>query len=86
MLLEFAPSHVLCYHTVHLWEKKMGLSVFKLLLILLIVFVIFGAGKLPQVMGDLGKGIRSLKEGLRGEEKPSEETAKIPGEHKDSNA
>lgn len=43
----------------------MGLSVTKLLLILIIVFVIFGAGKLPQVMGDLGKGIRALKDGLQ---------------------
>jgi len=52
----------------------MGFGVFKLILILIIVFVIFGAGKLPQVMGDIGKGIRSLKEGLKGEDevKPEE--------------
>lgn len=36
----------------------------KLLIILLIVLVIFGAGKLPKVMGDLGRGIRSFKKGL----------------------
>lgn len=50
----------------------MGISIWKLVLILVIVFIIFGAGKLPRVMGDLGKGIRSLKEGLKGEdEKPA---------------
>ncbi len=43
----------------------MGLSVTKLLLILIIVFVIFGAGKLPKVMGDIGKGIKALKDGLK---------------------
>ncbi len=37
----------------------------ELLLILVIVFVLFGAGKLPQVIGDIGKGIKSLKKGLK---------------------
>ena len=38
------------------------------MLILAIVFVLFGAGKLPQVMNDLGKGIKNLKNGLKNEE------------------
>jgi len=45
----------------------MGMSVFHLLLVLIVVFVIFGAGKLPKVMGDVGKGVRLLQEGLKGE-------------------
>lgn len=40
----------------------------ELLLILLIVFVMFGAGKLPKVMGDLGRGVRALKNGLKEDE------------------
>ena len=36
----------------------------ELLLILLVVFVLFGAGKLPKVMGDLGKGLRSFRKGI----------------------
>lgn len=44
--------------------------VLKLLLVLIIVFVIFGAGKLPEVMGDLGKGIRALKDGMK-DDKPA---------------
>lgn len=47
----------------------MSLGFSELLLILVIVFVIFGAGKLPQVMKDLGKGVRGLKKGLEEEEK-----------------
>lgn len=47
----------------------MSIGPWQLILILLIVFVIFGAGKLPRVMGDVGKGIRSLREGLKAEEK-----------------
>jgi sec-independent protein translocase protein TatA len=40
------------------------------LLILLIVLVIFGAGKLPSLMGDLAKGIRTFKAGLADEQPP----------------
>lgn len=46
----------------------MGMSIWHLLLILIVVFVVFGAGKLPRVMGDLGKGVRALREGLKGED------------------
>ncbi|MFZ9470486.1 MAG: twin-arginine translocase TatA/TatE family subunit [Rickettsiales bacterium] len=47
----------------------MSIGVGELLLILVIVFVLFGAGKLPQVMNDIGKGIKGLKKGLKDEEK-----------------
>lgn len=37
----------------------------QLLVILVIVLVLFGAGKLPQVMSDLGKGMKSFKDGMK---------------------
>lgn len=43
----------------------MGLSFGHILLLLVIVLVVFGAGKLPQVMGDLGKGLRAFKDGVK---------------------
>ena len=43
----------------------MGISVSQLLLILLIILVLFGAGKLPQVMSDLGRGLKSFKDGMK---------------------
>lgn len=47
----------------------MGLSFGHIALLLIIVLVVFGAGRLPQVMGDLAKGLRSFKDGLKeGEE------------------
>lgn len=46
----------------------MGIGIWQLLLILIIIFVVFGAGKLPKVMKDVGKGVRNLKEGLDGDE------------------
>ena len=42
----------------------MSIGIWQLILVLILVFVIFGAGKLPKVMGDFGRGIRSLKKGL----------------------
>ncbi|MCE9507089.1 MAG: twin-arginine translocase TatA/TatE family subunit [Alphaproteobacteria bacterium] len=44
----------------------MGLSFGHILLVLIVVLVLFGAGKLPGVMGDLGKGLRNFKDGLKG--------------------
>jgi sec-independent protein translocase protein TatA len=62
----------------------MSLGISELLLILVIVFVLFGAGKLPQVMSDIGKGVKSLKKGLKDEEKliQSENSAKQSEEKK----
>lgn len=57
------------------------LSFSHLILVLLIVFVLFGAGKLPKVMGDLGKGIRNMRDELNGgDEKGKQEV--LPPEDK----
>jgi sec-independent protein translocase protein TatA len=55
-------------------EGLMGLGVTELLLILVIVLVLFGASKLTKTMGDVGKGVRAFKEGLK--EESSEPTKK----------
>ncbi len=55
----------------------MSIGIGELLLILVIVFVLFGAGKLPQVMNDIGKGIKGLKKGLKDEERNLKNEEKI---------
>ena len=45
-------------------------------LILVIILIVFGVGKLPQVGGALGKGIRAFKKSQRGEDDEEEETEK----------
>ncbi len=50
----------------------MGVGIWELLIILMIVLLLFGAGRLPAVMKDIGKGVRSLKDGLKDDEKPVE--------------
>jgi sec-independent protein translocase protein TatA len=44
-------------------------GIWELVLILLIVVVIFGAGKLPQLGESLGKAIRNFKKGFKGKPK-----------------
>ncbi len=41
-------------------------------LILAIILIIFGVGKLPQVSGAIGKGLRAFRKGQRGEEDEEE--------------
>jgi sec-independent protein translocase protein TatA len=51
----------------------MGMSFSHLLIILLIILVLFGAGKLPQVMADLGKGLKAFKNSLNNDDNKKDE-------------
>lgn len=62
-----------------------GLGTQELIIILVIVLVIFGAGKLPQVGGALGKGIRNFKKGVQdigGDDDDDDFSSKTPKEPK----
>ena len=41
-----------------------GLGTTELIIILVLVMIVFGAGKLPQVAKSLGKGVREFKDGV----------------------
>ena len=47
-----------------------------LLLILLIVIIIFGAGKLPQLGKGIGEGIRNFRDSLKGDQTPKNDPPK----------
>ncbi|PLX77515.1 MAG: twin-arginine translocase TatA/TatE family subunit [Desulfuromonas sp.] len=53
-----------------------GLGTTELIIILILVLVIFGAGKLPSVGGALGKGLRNFKDGMKEEEDEPEKIEK----------
>ncbi len=53
-----------------------------LVLVLLVVVILFGAGKLPRVMGDIGKGIKNLRDELNGDEKNGKQQVLPPEEKK----
>ena len=42
----------------------------ELIIILFIILIVFGAGKLPEIGGALGKGIKAFKRGQDEEESP----------------
>lgn len=62
-------------------EERMGLSMGHLVLLLVIVLVVFGAGKIPQIMGDVAKGLKAFREGMKEGDKVSQPTTSI--DHKD---
>ena len=47
-------------------------SIWQLVIVLIIVLLLFGRGKIPQLMGDMAKGIKSFKRGMDDEEKKNE--------------
>ncbi len=46
----------------------------ELLIILLLVILLFGVGRISKVAGELGKSLRSFKDGLAGKDDQKEET------------
>jgi len=51
----------------------MSIGIWQVVLILLIVLILFGAGKLPKVMGDVAKGVKNFKSGLKDEDEVTDD-------------
>lgn len=66
----------------------MNLSFWHIILLVLVVVLVFGAGKIPRLMKDMGQGINAFKKGLKeneggdtppaGDAKPAAQPAQIP--------
>ncbi|MFO1067537.1 MAG: twin-arginine translocase TatA/TatE family subunit [Geminicoccaceae bacterium] len=56
----------------------MSFGIWEIAIILLVVLVFFGAGKLPAAMGDFAKGIKAFKGGLKDESETVEAAAAAP--------
>jgi sec-independent protein translocase protein TatA len=52
-----------------------GLGVPELLIILAVVVLLFGVGRLSKIGSELGRGIREFRIGLKGEEEKTEEAS-----------
>ena len=62
----------------------MGISLWQVLIVVVLVFVLFGAGRLPRVMEDIAKGIKSFKKGIADDSSDTEKpTSKITHQDKE---
>ncbi len=50
----------------------------ELIIILVIIVLVFGVGRIGQIAGEMGKGLREFQKGIKGDETPSDS-----GEKKD---
>ncbi|MCD7714179.1 MAG: twin-arginine translocase TatA/TatE family subunit [Prevotella sp.] len=50
-----------------------NLSGTEIIIIALVILLLFGGKKIPELMKGLGKGVKSFKDGLNETEKPDEE-------------
>ena len=50
----------------------MSVGPFQILIIALVILVLFGRGRISDMMGDFGKGVKSFRQGLTEEDKPAQ--------------
>ena len=50
-------------------ENKMNLGPTELIIILVIVLILFGVGRISKIAGEMGSGIRAFKDGIQGPDK-----------------
>ena len=62
----------------------LGIGTQEILFIALIVLLLFGGKKIPELMKGLGKGVKSFKDGVNGIEESVKESTSIDEEKKDA--
>src|SRR5690606_29918976 len=55
-----------------------GMSRWHWVIVALVILVLFGRGRLSEMMGDVGKGVSSLKQGLAAAENVEKPAAQLP--------
>ena len=56
----------------------MGMSFWHLVILLLVVVLLFGRGKISDIMGDVAKGIKSFKKGIAEDDETPPATTQRP--------
>ncbi|MEX0346490.1 MAG: twin-arginine translocase TatA/TatE family subunit [Rhizobiaceae bacterium] len=52
-------------------------SIWHWIIVLVVVLLLFGRGKIPELMGDVAKGIKSFKKGMSEEEAAAEDAKTV---------
>ena len=58
----------------------MSIGPTELIIILVIVLVLFGVGRIGKIGGELGSGIKAFKDGLKGPDEPKADEKSSPKE------
>ena len=62
----------------------MGISFWQIAIVVVLVVLLFGRGKISSLMGDVAKGIKSFKKGMASDVTDDTEPKNISDENKDS--
>ena len=63
----------------------MSIGIWQIAIVVILVVLLFGRGKISSLMGDVAKGIKSFKKGMASDVTDDVETKNISDENKDSN-
>tara|TARA_R110000772_G_scaffold200307_3_gene310858 strand:+ start:1074 stop:1301 length:228 start_codon:yes stop_codon:yes gene_type:complete len=61
-------------------------SIWQILIVAALVLILFGRGRISEMMGDVGKGIKSFKKGITEEEESVKASAQIDSKPADVSA
>ena len=48
----------------------MGISFWQILIVVALLVILFGRGKISELMGDVSKGVKSFKKGINDDDEP----------------
>ena len=63
----------------------MSIGIWQIAIVVILVVLLFGRGKISSLMGDVDKGIKSFKKGMASDVTDNTETKNISEENQDSN-
>ena len=63
----------------------MSIGIWQIAIVVILVVLLFGRGKISSLMGDVAKGVKSFKKGMASDATEDSETKNISDENQDSN-
>tara|TARA_B100001059_G_C17489507_1_gene405675 strand:- start:13 stop:213 length:201 start_codon:yes stop_codon:yes gene_type:complete len=63
----------------------MSIGIWQIAIVVILVVLLFGRGKISSLMGDVAKGIKSFKKGMASDVTDDTETKNVSDENQDSN-
>ncbi len=63
----------------------MSIGIWQIAIVVILVVLLFGRGKISSLMGDVAKGIKSFKKGMASDATEDSDTKNISDENQDSN-